>query len=108
MYLIRPFAAGLAALSLLSSCLMSEAEPASPPEPPVALEPVTVHAIDSTTAAAAAAAAARAATDTTKEPPVTVPSVRGRSKRDSLALVSAVRAGMKDTKWPVKGPDPLP
>jgi hypothetical protein len=41
-------------------------------------------------------------------PPITVPSVKGRSKKDSLALVSAVRAGMNDKRWPVAGPDPLP
>jgi hypothetical protein len=35
-------------------------------------------------------------------------SVKGRSKKDSLALVSAIRAGMKDTRWPVKGPALLP
>jgi hypothetical protein len=34
--------------------------------------------------------------------------VPGRNKRDSLALVAAIRAGMKDTRWPVDGPDPLP
>lgn len=46
--------------------------------------------------------------DSTK-PPVTVGiSVKGRSKKDSIALVSAIRAGMKDTRWPVKGPAPLP
>jgi hypothetical protein len=46
--------------------------------------------------------------DTTKPPPITVPSVPGRNKRDSLALVSAIRSGLKDTRWPVNGPDPLP
>lgn len=34
--------------------------------------------------------------------------VKGRSRKDSLALVSAIRAGMKDTRWPVKGPALLP
>lgn len=38
----------------------------------------------------------------TKDPPITVPSVPGRSKKDSLALVSAVKAGLKSTRWPVK------
>jgi hypothetical protein len=41
-------------------------------------------------------------------PPITVPSVKGRSRKDSLALVSAVRAGMNDKRWPVAGPAPLP
>jgi hypothetical protein len=43
-----------------------------------------------------------------KDPPVTVPSVAGRTKKDSIALVSAVKAGMKDVRWPVRTPAPLP
>jgi hypothetical protein len=43
-----------------------------------------------------------------KDPPVTVPSVKGRTKKDSLALVKAVTAGLKNTSWPVKTPPPLP
>ena len=43
-----------------------------------------------------------------KEPPITVPSVKGRTKKDSLALVRAVKAGMENTDWPVKTPPPLP
>ncbi|MBA3466315.1 MAG: hypothetical protein H0T21_02825 [Gemmatimonadaceae bacterium] len=39
---------------------------------------------------------------------ITVPSVSGRTRKDSIALVSAIRSGMKDTRWPVKGPAPLP
>ena len=42
-----------------------------------------------------------------KEPPVTVPSVKGRTKKDSLALVKAIRAGMESTAWPVKTQQPL-
>jgi len=42
-----------------------------------------------------------------KDPPVTVPSVKGRTKKDSLALVKAVRAGL-DSAWPVKTAPPLP
>jgi hypothetical protein len=34
--------------------------------------------------------------------------VPGRTKKDSIALVSAIRAGLKDTRWPVKTPAPLP
>jgi len=44
---------------------------------------------------------------TSKEPPISVPSVKGRTKKDSLALVKAVRAGMENTNWPVKTPPPL-
>jgi len=43
-----------------------------------------------------------------KEPLITVPSVTGRTKKDSIALVSAIKAGMKSTLWPVKTPAPLP
>jgi hypothetical protein len=43
-----------------------------------------------------------------KDPPVTVPSVKGRSKKDSVALVMAVKAGMENTRWPVKTAAPLP
>jgi hypothetical protein len=43
-----------------------------------------------------------------KDPPVTVPSVKGRTKKDSLALVKAVRAGLVNTAWPVQTPAPLP
>ncbi len=39
---------------------------------------------------------------------VTVPSVAGRSKKDSIALVSAVRAGLKDTRWPAATVASLP
>ncbi|HEU4748456.1 MAG TPA: hypothetical protein VFS56_08130, partial [Gemmatimonadaceae bacterium] len=67
----------------------------TPPTPPV----------DSARAARAAAVA----TDSTpKEPPITVPSVAGRTRKDSIALVSAIRAGKKSTLWPVKTPPPLP
>src|SRR6266478_3192802 len=45
---------------------------------------------------------------TAKDPPITVPSVKGRTKKDSLALVKAVRAGLESTQWPVKTPPPLP
>ena len=37
-----------------------------------------------------------------KDPPITVPTIKGRTKKDSIALVSAVRAGLKSTAWPVK------
>jgi hypothetical protein len=42
------------------------------------------------------------------DPPVTVRVPPGRPKKDSLALVSAVRLGSKMAGWPVKGPNPLP
>jgi len=43
-----------------------------------------------------------------KDPPVTVPSIPGRTKKDSIALVSAVKAGLKSTAWPVKTAPQLP
>jgi hypothetical protein len=43
-----------------------------------------------------------------KDPLITVPSVKGRTKKDSVALVKAVTAGLKNTNWPVKTPPPLP
>src|SRR5450830_29002 len=43
-----------------------------------------------------------------KDPPITVPSVKGRTKKDSLALVKAVRAGLENRNWPVRTPLPLP
>jgi len=42
------------------------------------------------------------------DPPITVRVPPGRPKKDSLALVSAVRVGGKTPGWPVKGPTPLP
>ena len=39
---------------------------------------------------------------TSKDPLITVPSVKGRTRKDSIALVKAVRAGLKSTAWPVK------
>jgi len=42
-----------------------------------------------------------------KKPAVEVRVIPGRSKKDSLALVTAVREGGKAPGWPVKGPDPL-
>jgi hypothetical protein len=43
-----------------------------------------------------------------KDPPVTVPSVKGRTKKDSIALVRAVTAGLKNPDWPVQTAAPLP
>ena len=45
---------------------------------------------------------------TAKDPPITVPTIQGRTKKDSIALVSAVRAGLKSTAWPVKTAPQLP
>jgi hypothetical protein len=76
----------------------------TPQAVPVALAstPVPVKAASSTTAAGAGRDSGA------KDPSVTVPSVKGRTKKDSLALVKAVRAGMENTNWPVKTAPPLP
>lgn len=78
-----------------SGGMVSEAGAQTPP----ASDTIKVAAVSSTPAVAG---------DSVK---INVPlgiSVKGRSRKDSLALVSAIRAGMKDTRWPVKGPTPLP
>jgi hypothetical protein len=98
----RHLVPGLVGLALLAACAIADTGPASAPDPgTVTMEPVAIVAIDSATIAK------RAKSDTSKPPAITVPSVPGRNTRDSLALVSAIRAGLKDTRWPVKGPDPL-
>ncbi len=43
-----------------------------------------------------------------KSPPITVPTIKGRTKKDSIALVSAVRAGLQNTDWPVRTAPQLP
>lgn len=91
------------ALALIAACAPKDAQTATPIDAAApAMNPVTVVAIDSATLAAEVTA------DTTKPPAITVPSVRGRSKKDSLALVAAIRSGNKTTRWPVAGPEPLP
>lgn len=104
MYINSPFAAGIAAL-LLSACAMGDATPSATPsatpETPVAFDPVMVNAPDSTPAA-------RGDSIGTKPAPITVPSVPGRVKRDSLALVATIRLTRDDPRWPVKGPPLLP
>ncbi|HMI42621.1 MAG TPA: hypothetical protein VK516_03305, partial [Gemmatimonadaceae bacterium] len=61
----------------------------------------TFNTASSTTSTAGRDSAAKA-------PPVTVPSVKGRTKKDSLALVKAVSAGLKNPDWPVRTAPPLP
>lgn len=98
MQIVRFFLPGLGGLAFFAACAMNDAQPAVPPSASVAMDPVIVPAVNSS---------AQKLADSTP-PAITVPSVTGRSKRDSIALVSAVRAGMKDTRWPVSGPAVLP
>ena len=60
------------------------------------------HATSSTPSGSAKDSAAA------KDPPITVPTVKGRTKKDSIALVMAVKAGLKNNDWPVKTAPPLP
>jgi hypothetical protein len=93
----------LAGIIFIAACAMNDAQPATPPTAGApAMDPVAVVAVDSATMAAGIKS------DSAKPAAITVPSVPGRNKRDSLALVSAIRAGLKDTRWPVKGPATLP
>jgi len=77
--------------------------------PQVAPVALATPPIPATTASSTGITATGAGKDSgAKDPPVTVPSVKGRTKKDSLALVKAVRAGMENTNWPVKTAPPLP
>jgi hypothetical protein len=99
---------GLAVFLVSASCAGTEAKPASPVNqtPMPTLDPVSVT---DTIGTPAARTDSPAVDDTlTRKAAITVPSVPGRSKKDSLALVSAIRFGMKDTRWPVKTAAPLP
>src|SRR4051812_6843749 len=57
---------------------------------------------------ASSSASSTAGDSASKDPPITVPTIKGRTKKDSIALVMAVKAGMKSTAWPVRTPPPLP
>jgi len=100
----RLLAAGFGLAFLLSGCAVNEAKPSQPVDqaPMPTLDPVKVTAGEAITADSVPAA-----TDTARAS-ITVPSIPGRSKKDSLALVAAIRAGRKDTRWPVNTPPPLP
>jgi hypothetical protein len=83
-----------------------------PPQPSPAIATTQAIAPASSTLPAQPAASSTAKSggkdSAAKAPPVTVPSVKGRTKKDSLALVKAVRVGLKNTAWPVQTPPPLP
>jgi len=109
----------LAALLLvIPACASKDAKPSSGVEqiplggPSSVTLAVDSPAISSTVAVAGAAASGTPSgiTDAAGgiDRTITVPSVSGRTRKDSIALVSAIRSGMKDTRWPVKGPAPLP
>ena len=56
---------------------------------------------------ASSSASGTAGDSASKDPPITVPTIKGRTKKDSIALVMAVKAGMKSTAWPVHTAPPL-
>jgi hypothetical protein len=100
--------------SLLGDSLSTAASSSSTPETQVASAPgANTQAVGSAAGAVGAQTASGTASGTgkdsaAKDPPITVPTVKGRTKRDSLELVKAVREGMKTPGWPVKTPPPLP
>jgi hypothetical protein len=70
--------------------------------------PVAVAATPTRARTASSTASGTGKDSAAKDPPITVPSVKGRTRKDSLALVKAIRAGMENTAWPVKTQEPLP
>ncbi len=105
---VRRVRLGLALL--VCGCAVNEAKPAPSVEqaPLPRLDPVAVTAGEALSSIKADSVTSLTDTSVATRPSVTVPSVPGRSKKDSLALVAAVRAGMKDTRWPVSTDPPLP
>jgi hypothetical protein len=103
---------GLGLVLFTCGCAAKEAQTSPPVEQATVpkLDPVAVTAGQALGAIKPDSVRATKTTDTAvaKTPSITVPSVPGRSKKDSLALVMAIRAGMKDTRWPVNTPPPLP
>jgi hypothetical protein len=101
--------AALGVALVLAGCAVNEAKPAPAVQqsPMPRLEPVTVTDTPVTTRTMPDSAASPDTAAQLKAL-ITVPTVPGRSKKDSLALVSAVRVGMKDTRWPVSTAAPLP
>src|SRR2546423_4195388 len=111
------------ALLAVVACAASQdtrPSPAADPNPPRASPQAgatsqsvqTIPAVVSSTPSARPAASSTrksAGNDSTaKDPPITVPSVKGRTKKDSLALVKAVRVGAENPNWPVKTATQLP
>jgi hypothetical protein len=75
---------------------------AQPAQPTVASSTPSMVASASSTAKGGKDSAA-------KDPPISVPTIKGRTKKDSLALVAAVKAGLANKNWPVTtAPRPLP
>src|SRR4029079_5719614 len=96
-------------IAIAGACAANEAKPSPPVEqsPTPRLDPVAVTA-KSSTGAISPDSVKGGDSVAAPAPSISVPSVPGRSKKDSIALVSAIRAGMKDTRCPVNTPPPLP
>lgn len=94
---------------------------AQPDSPPAATTPSEVPAVDSPVvdrvesapaspvpapedSASESGSDSMAVADT--EPPIPLPLISGRSKRDSISLLAAIRAGRSNPAWPVNGPEP--
>lgn len=78
---------------------------------PVALaaQPAPVTVASSTPTSASSTPTGTGKDSAAKAPPITVPTIKGRTKKDSLALVAAVKAGLANKDWPVRtAPRPLP
>ena len=106
------FAASLACAASKDSRPSPTGEAIQPDNPPGALAaqpPTTVASANPSTATTASSTARGGKDSTAKDPPITVPSIKGRTKKDSLALVAAVKAGLTNKAWPVTtAPRPLP
>ena len=89
-----------------------EAIPPQGPPTALAAEPTPRTVASSTPPASSAASSTTKGIgkdSAAKEPPISVPTIKGRTKKDSLALVRAVKAGLANNDWPVKtAPQPLP
>lgn len=79
-----------------------------PPPPPLSTSSRGVPVTPAATSTAPGTASRSGKDTAAKAPRITVPSVKGRTAKDSLALVRAVEAGRENTSWPVKTPPPLP
>jgi hypothetical protein len=112
----------LLVIALLGCAASKEARPLAgteqipPAETPVGIAttqgvqtaPTADTPISSTKPAASSTTRNAGNDSSAKDPPITVPSVKGRTKKDSLALVKAVRFGAENPNWPVKTATQLP
>ena len=70
------------------------------PPPPRTVDSTAADTMSAVTADSAAADSAD------RLPPL--PLIDGRSRRDSISLRAAIRAGLRNDAWPVRGPEPQP